>query len=189
MRAGELALLYLLVGMGASAAVLARHQAARAQRALDAALVLAFWPLYGPLLLLGSPAAAAPRGLAALAPGPALVERIGAGELRLVELDALLARPEHCETRALAREAELRAVGDEVGERLTQARVEAIRRLGERRQRLARELDQARELLVQLRLQSELVRLGDGADEESRALLAELSLKVECLDEIARALG
>lgn len=190
MKATELALLYLLVGLGASAAVLVRARAERTQRVLDAALVLAFWPLYGPFLLIGAGPGApssAPRGIAALAPGPdalaALAERIGLADRRLRDIDALLARPEHQEADARAREHALRAAGDPVGEKLAQGRVAAIRRLVEVRARLARELDQARELLVQLRLQGELVKLA-GTPSGSDELLEELRLRVETLDEI-----
>ncbi len=190
MRVAELATLYLLIGVGTSAAVLARARAERAQRTLDALLVLAFWPLYGPFLLLGATAPAAPAGLAALTPGAdtmaRLSARIGAAERRLAEIDALLARPEHREGDAVARAEALRAAGDGVGEKLAQGRVAAIRRLAEIRARFARELDQARELVVQLHLQGELVKLAGDPDGGNRELLAELTLKVECLEEIVR---
>lgn len=193
MRAAELTLFYALVGVGCAAAVVAQ---ARAQRALDALLVLLFWPLYGPFLLLGARGGAAGGGgrrgaLEGLAAGPELMAelegRVAAAERRLAEIDGMLARPELSEAEAERRERARAEAGDGVGEKLARGRLSAIRRLRELRQRYDRELEQVRELTLQLRLQGELVKLAGDPDGSTRELLAELTLRVECLDEIARA--
>lgn len=193
MRATELSILYVLVGVGCASAVVAQ---ARAQRALDALLVLLFWPLYGPFLLLGARVAAGPHtgrsasALDGLTAGPELLAelegRVAAAERRLAEIDGMLARPELSEVEATRRELERAEAGDGVGEKLARGRLSAIRRLRALRQRFSRELEQVRELTLQLRLQGELVKLAGDPDGSTRELLAELTLRVECLDEIAR---
>lgn len=194
MRATELSILYVLVGVGCASAVVAQ---ARAQRALDALLVLMFWPLYGPFLLLGARVAAGPdaarrsaSALDGLTAGPELLAelegRVAAAERRLAEIDGMLARPELSEVEATRREFERAEAGDGVGEKLARGRLSAIRRLQALRQRFSRELEQVRELTLQLRLQGELVKLAGDPDGSTRELLAELTLRVECLDEIAR---
>lgn len=98
----------------------------------------------------------------------------------------MLARPELSEVEATRRELERAEAGDGVGEKLARGRLSAIRRLQALRQRFSRELEQVRELTLQLRLQGELVKLAGDPDGSTRELLAELTLRVECLDEIAR---
>lgn len=190
MRLWELGLLYLLVGAGGAAAVLAKSRAEAAQRALDTALVLLFWPLYGPFLWMGSalarPGGASPLERLAADGREAIARRVDAAEAKLAELDALLSRPELSAAAAEARRTELRARGDAVGERLAHNRLRAIERVHEIRAHFARELDQVRELMLQLEVQGELVKLAGEGDGGTRELLAELSVKVECLDEIVR---
>jgi hypothetical protein len=126
MRLGELAAVYLLVGLGCAVASLAHR---RPGRAADALLLAALWPLYGPFLLLklkgGDHATSGAesvfvvalrraRGtpLGALLPDEAtvhgLAQRLRVAADKIAEIDGLLARPEFSETATLARLDELK---------------------------------------------------------------------------------
>jgi hypothetical protein len=202
MRLSELVLFYLLVGGGCGIAVVAL-KGASPPAFLDAAIIVPLWPLYGPFLLAQTagvatdPAAsndvlralAKVKGtpLAAFLPdetaGRALAQRIrGAGE-RIAEIDALLAQPEFSEADALARHDEFREKDAQVAGAALK-RVQNIRRLRALRDRFSRELDQVSELLKQLRIQAEVVRLSGTSQDGVRELVQELLARVEGLDEV-----
>jgi hypothetical protein len=205
-----LGLVYLLVGLGCAAAVLARGRGSW----LDAALLLLFWPLHGPFLLLSAspePALAAPARaqpgapgghdaglldalrraqgtpLAALLPdqetGRALAARLEQARRRVLEIDALLLQPAFSAQRALERQRELEQAGDRRAAQVAQGRVQHIERLKALRDRSQRELNEVGELIAQLRIQAEVVRLA-GADEDTRDLIGELMHRIEGLDAV-----
>lgn len=210
MNLAHLGALYLLVGLGCAGALIARD--GRAVQRLDAALLVLVWPLYGPLLLLqhapalatttarppsvGTPQpvdqldALAPLradGLGVLLPDEATGRRLSASmreaARRIDEIDALLAQPQHAEADALSRQHELSQRGDPDGAALIEHRLRMIRRLRDLRERLSRELAQLGELLSQLQLQAQVVRLS-GRDDDLRDLLDELLARQHGLDAI-----
>ena len=203
MRLPELLLLYFLVGGGCAVAVWAKR--ADAGRAVDAALLAGFWPLYGPFLLLGNPPASAKveeemeflsalrrasqTPLGKLLPDEttarALAARLRIAAGKVDEIDRLLARREFSEDAALERVRELEAKAASSRAIATASnRVQNIRRLRGLRDRFARELDEVKELLAQLVTQAEVVRLAGEADAEARELVRELVCRVEGLDEM-----
>jgi hypothetical protein len=202
MRLLELSVLYLLVGFGSAAAFLVMRRPVTAGSVADAALLGAFWPLYGPFLLLHGPPASAgatfqpavspgdpPPPLASLLPdletARALELRLSQAESRVAEIDRLLALAEFSEGSALARQAELEARGDDRAAATARQRVLAIRRLRQLRGRFATELTEISELLAQARIQAEVVRLaGEDDGHATRELIAELQLRLEALDEM-----
>lgn len=202
MRLPELVLLYVMVGGGCAVTLLAVRGHAGPQ-VFDAAMLVPLWPLYGPFLLAqgaplradGSASAELLRSLAKArgtpmaaflpdeAAGRALAQRIRSAGERIAEIDALLIQPEFSEDEALARADAFR----ERDERVAAAALERarnIRRLRALRDRFSRELDQVAELLKQLRIQSEVVRLAGAADDGVRELVHELLARVEGLDEV-----
>jgi hypothetical protein len=189
MRATELAILYVLIGSGAAVAWLVAAKG-RGTRVLDAVILVPFWPLYGPFLLLGQ--AEAGRGqsssLANLLPDGSLVrrltERLETAKSRIAEIDRTLAQPELDERAARIRLQELRERGDDRAAESVQARLTSIERLRRLRQRFSSELTEIDELLAQLRAQSEVVRLAGGADGDTRELVAEIVSRVDGLDAI-----
>jgi hypothetical protein len=206
MRLQELAIFYLVVGIGCGVAFVIRM--GRAQASLsDAILLVAFWPLYGPFLFLSAPAPTPPRSildalkkadgtpLSALLPDAAtatmLSERLTAAESKVREIEALLRQPEFSEEAAIARMKELEERGDTLAASMAQGRVQNIRRLRGLRDRFARELTEVGELLAQLRVQAELVRLSGAPEANSRDLTTLLIARVEglgaILDDDARA--
>lgn len=181
MKAEELALLYTLVGGGCALGLLARRGLGAA-RVIDAGLLAAFWPLYGPFLLLADrrperiSTVVAPDALAPVA------ERVTRAESRIREIERLLSLPEFSEEAALEREAELRREGHAAAAESALGRAQNIKRLRALRDRFRRELDHVAELLVQARVQSELVRLSGSADPGERDVIAELASRVQGLD-------
>jgi hypothetical protein len=63
-------------------------------------------------------------------------------------------------------------------------RIESIRRLAGVRADLLRGLAEAQELMAQLRVQQEVMRMTGGSSDEVRGLLLELESRVEALDEL-----
>ena len=182
MRALELGALWVVVGVGCAAALLWRQRGGW----LDAALLVPFWPLLLPFHLLAQspapPAAPARESaflealrrasgtpLASLLPSEAtaklLARRLRLAEERVAEIDRLLAQRDVSDERAPA------------------ARLRTIERIRALRERFARELDDVGELLVQLRLSAEVVRLAGATDDGTRELVANLVARVEGLDE------
>ncbi len=182
MRANELLILYVLIGIGSAAAF---TLLAKQKRLLDAAILVPFWPLYGPFLLLGR---AQPAQLGGLLPDGAIVgeltDRLATAKTRVQEIDAVLARPELDEPSARARMTELAERGDDRAAASVQARLTSIERLRRLRERFMCELTEIDELLAQLRVQSEVVRLAGGAETNTRELVEEIVHRVEGLDAI-----
>ncbi len=176
--------LYLLVGAG-----LATHRVVRGEATSkfgDAGLLLVFWPLYAPFLVQWQPEQAPVPGveneflealerasetpLGSLLPDRAqvrrLAEQLEAARLRADEIDALLLRPEFSEKNA------------------PMGRVRKIRYLRELGERTRRELDEIRELLAQLRVQAEVVRLAGDVDGTTRELTVDLLARIEGMDRV-----
>jgi hypothetical protein len=199
----ELGLLYGLVGLGCALAVMVARP--RDQRkVVDAVLMVALWPVYGPFVL------AAARGMDALPSGSEtaflvalrrasgtplavllpdrdtvrkLARRLRVAASKVEEIDGLLMRPEFDEREALERHAELRDKGaSDCALSAASMRAQNIRRLRGLRDRFSRELDEVGELLIQLRTQADVVRLAGIADAETRDLVQEIISRVEGLD-------
>ena len=62
-------------------------------------------------------------------------------------------------------------------------RLQLIERLARMRERFAREITQISELLTQLELQAEVIRLS-GGDDPTQELVDELMIRVQSLDEL-----
>lgn len=205
MKLPDLVLLYVLVGAGCGIAVVALR-GVRAPALLDAAIVVPLWPLYGPFLLAARAGAAGVgeaaasdellRALAKVRGTPVaaflpdedgarvLARRVALAGERIAEIDALLVQPEFSESDALARHEAYRERDARVAAAALE-RVKNIRRLRALRDRFSRELDQVAELLKQLRIQAEVVRLaGATGDAGVRELVGELLARVEGLDEV-----
>jgi hypothetical protein len=200
----ELTLIYLLVGLGCAIALAARG-GALGPRVLDASLALVLWPLIMPFALMRTsesrPTApqsavesafldairrAASTPLGRLLPDAdtarALGARLRAAAARVAEIDALLAQPDFSLERAHARRAELSQGGDRQALDAVDSRIQNLARLRALRDRFSRELDAVAELLAQLRIQAEVVRLAGGLDDDTRERVADLLSRVEGLD-------
>lgn len=199
MRLFELAVLYLAVGAGCALLIVVRRHAGT--RWWEPPLVLLFWPLYGPFLLSGPVSEGLGARtfeqvllqmegtpLSALLPErgevQALGRRLRLAATRIAEIDRLLVRPEFSQADATARAEAYRARGDARSAASAQGRLANIVRLRALRDRFARELDEVSELLDQLRVQAELVRLSGTPGEGSRELVTELLARVEGLDAV-----
>ena len=196
MRLVELAVLYLVVGAGAAAALLYRRRAV-----LDAILLVPFWPLLAPFQLfdasepragadfLAALEEAARTPLGKLLPAPAtmrqLAGRLAVASAKVAEIDRVLARREFDAGAAQAELTALRARdASELAVTSATLRVQNIRRLVALRDRFARELDDVRALLVQLETQVEVVRLAGAPDAAAADLVHELLARVEGLDQV-----
>lgn len=176
MRAAELFALYLVLGLGLTVAAVVK---ARTAGWLDAGLLFLFWPLYGPFLLV------APRATpAAAAIGAGMAERLAGLARRVAEIDGMLLQPDFHLEEAEARRARLLEAGDGPAAARVEARIESIRRLAGVRASLLRGLAEAEELMAQLRVQQQVMRMTGGSSDEVRGLLIELESRVEALDEL-----
>ena len=187
MRLGELLTLYLVAGLGSAAAWLLLRQGAG--RALDALVLVPFWPLYGPFLLVSVGAVRASAGPASLAPGElavALERRVAEAEARIREIDRLLGAPGLSEAATLARAEALEREGAHAAARAARARLEHLARLGALRGQMAAQVAEVRELLLQAKLQAEVLRLA-GGDADPGDLLLELRVRLETLDAVLAA--
>lgn len=194
----ELSILYALVGLGCAATfgVLRRGTIS----ALDVGLLLAFWPLYGPFMLVqgsskperpqkapASPHAAWCSPLDELMPDPELAarlaERLDFAAHKRDEIDRLLTLPEFSEQAA---EAHCVALADRPESRaatVAQSRLANIRRLRRMRDQFVTELDDIQALITQLRVQAEVLRIAGGGD-DGQELVHELIARVEGLDAV-----
>ncbi len=201
MNLASLALLYALVGLGCACVALARRRFA------DALLLAALWPLVGPFLLLAQAPAdlvapdqheaaflaalrrASGTPLASLLPDAAtvraLADRLRVAAAKVTEIDALLARPDFDEAAAAARHAALAARdASETALSAAAMRLQNIRRLRALQRRFTRELEEVGELLGQLTMQAEVVRLAGAPDASTAELVRELVCRVEGLDAV-----
>jgi len=213
MNVNALAILYGLIALGCVIAAALRPE----RRLVDLVLLVLLWPLYAPFYFARAPAlapsparatasereleqdllAALRRAsgtpLADILPdaetGGALAARLRSARAKLEEIDALLARPDFSAASATARQEQLERDGDERAAAIAAGRVQSIRHLVELRDRFRRDLDQVRELVAQLRIQAEVVRLAQSCDDGTRGLVAELCARVEGLDELLATLA
>jgi hypothetical protein len=204
MRIAELVALYALVGAGCAALVLKRRGIGPVQ-AGEAVLAFGLWPLYGPFLLLEHEEGGATETdderrflqvlehlggtpLAALLPDRETVRllsrRLRLASDRLGEIDRLLATPEFSEEEARGRVHGHRANGDERAAVVALSRADNIVRMRHLRDRFRGDIAQIRELLGQLRVQAEVVRLSGAADGGTRELVGEIVARVEGLDSV-----
>jgi hypothetical protein len=187
MRLADLAVLYLLTGAGAAVAALCMRRTL-----VDALLLVPFWPLYGPFLLMAASAPSELGALAALLPDEEvqrqLADRLRVARGKVLEIDGLLARADFSEDGAERRLAELRAAdASETAITAVTLRLANLRRLRALRARFVRELDEVGELLAQLRTQAEVLRLGGARDPTTTELVRELCARVEGLDQVIDA--
>lgn len=206
MRLTELAALYALVGVGCALSTLLIRRKVSLSILLDTALVGTLWPLYGPFLLFrmseksqlqppllpdqslqSALQRASGTPLASLLPdrdsAQALQHRLSLAQSRVSEINNLLAQPDFCEEAAQARQQELAQRGDKRAAATAQRRVQSIGRLRQLRDSFSRELSEISELLVQLRIQAEVVRLS-GTQDNPGDLMGELVLRLQSLDEM-----
>lgn len=176
MRAAELMALYLVLGVGLAAAAVLK---ARTAGWLDAGLLFLFWPLYGPFLLVAPRPTATPLSL-----GEGMAQRLEGLERRVAEIDGVLAQPDFHLGEAEARRSRLLEAGDAPAAARVTGRIESIQRLAGVRADLLRGLAEARELMAQLRVQQEVMRMTGGSSDEVRGLLLELESRVEALDDL-----
>ena len=206
MSLGVLGVCYLAVGV---AIALGAAVARRLSSAADAILLVGMWPLWAPLALArpahGAGAADDPRErelLAALARAKdsplasvlpdadnarVLAARLREAGVRLVDLDAVLARPDFDPAAAEQRAAELAARGAMTAAATAQRRVRTLGQLRALRERYRAELDEVHELIAQLVAQAELVRLQPSIAHASGELVRELVAQIEGLDDLFAA--
>ena len=202
MKIPELAFLYLLVGAGCAAYAWTKLQGTR--RFASAALCIPFWPLLLPSLLAGATndddtsdderhfldvlARIDGTPLASLLPDRTTVlllsKRLRTASDRVIEIDRLLERPEFSQADAEVRLGQLRLTGDAAAAAAVQSRVQNIARLRMLRKRFSSEIEAIHELLSQLRVQAELVRLSGAADAGSRELVGNVLARIDGLDTV-----
>jgi hypothetical protein len=115
--------------------------------------------------------------------GRRLARRMSMAEARVGEIDALLEKERFDEARALERQAELRESGDEKAAAMIDGRVQIIRRLRAMRDQWSSEIQTIGELLTQLEIQAEVVRLSGMGDGDTRELVEELVTRIQGLDD------
>lgn len=181
MGTAELAVVYVLIGSGAAIVMMVRGD--RPNRILDAAILVPFWPLYAPFLLL----VPQPSGVVRILPDEhVLAARLSTVRDRIGEIDRLLERPEFSESVTVSRRKLLTESGDTRAAQAAEARLTNIRRVRALRDRYTRELTEVDELLAQLSVQSEVVRLA-GNPASLDDLVQEIIHRVEGLDTILAA--
>lgn len=203
MNLGVLGIFYALVGVGCAAALCSKSGK---KFGVDTLLVLALWPLYAPFVfskegdearVKASESARAPDDLldalrrarqaplAQLLPGEdagqQLAQRLEVAALRVEEIDGLLSKPEYSRAAAARRQQELLDAGDQSSARMIESRLQIIERLGEMRERFSREINQISELITQLQLQAEVVRIA-GSEGTAPELVDEIMVRVHSLD-------
>ena len=188
MRMLELTTLYLVVGLGISVALVLKAQASK----LDVALLLPFWPLYAPVLLVSRipELTRAPTVTGLLAPAEVferLEERLKMVQGRVSELDQLLREPAICLQTAKRRARELRQRGDVRAAASAEGRQASIQRLHALRARYVQELVEVEELMAQLRVQQEVVRRLGRPPADAQDLMFEVEARIEGLEQIVEA--
>lgn len=167
----------------------------------DVVLLVLLWPIAAPMVLFGHRTDDAGEGelvsalaraqdspLASVLPD-AETARVLQGRLReagarMVELDAVLARPDFDPSAAERRATELSARGATAAAATAQLRVRTLGQLRALRERYRTELDEVRELIAQLVTQAELVRLQPSIAHASGELVRELVSRVEGLGDL-----
>lgn len=206
-----LAVLYVGVGAGWAAAFVVLRRPGPAEAIREVALLVPFWPMYGPFMgpepepeEIPGGRAPTPEGddplvatlrlargapLAALLPDERqarrLVAQVESAVTRLGEIDALLSHPDFSPEAAQARIEALDGAGQPGAARAARGNLKNIERLVGLRARAWGELQEVGELMRQLRLQAEVLRLSEGqsaALPATRALAQALVLRVEGLE-------
>jgi hypothetical protein len=166
----------------------------------DTLLLVGMWPLWGPLAftradldhreheLLGALARAQTSPLAAMLPDAdtarVLASRLREANQRLVDLDAILARPDFDPAIVEQRAKDLVARGALAAAATAELRVKTLGQLRTLRERYRSELDEVHELIAQLVTQAELVRLQPAIAHSTGELVRELVTRVEGLDDL-----
>jgi hypothetical protein len=205
-----LSLLYLFIGFGCTFALYTKKKAEIS--AFDVLLLLALWPLYGPLLFMSKSTSpervknphaeaflaavrrAAGTPLAKLLPDQPeilrLSQQLQLASEKIIEVEQLLSRQEFSQEATLARVEELKQ--KKASERAISAasqRLQNIEQLQNIKHRFVQELDEVEELLAQLTAQAEVTRLAGSSDEGASRLVKELLQRVEtfgqALDEVS----
>ncbi len=177
MRTAELGVIYILVGMGVTVAALLR---ARTQGWMNAGLLLFFWPLYGPFILMNPVLQGSEFSGAFMVEG--VSQRLEELSARAQQIKELLSKPDFQLEAAKTLSSEHEARGETKAAARVHARIESILRLKRHQTALADQLAEARELMAQLRVQSEVIRVAGGSDADTAALVQELECRVEGLD-------
>lgn len=166
----------------------------------DALLLVGMWPLWAPLAftradvdereqeLLSALARARTSPLGSMLPDAdtarVLAERLREASLRLVDLDAVLARTDFDPAAVEQRVVDLAARGAYGAAATAELRVKTIGQLRALRERYRSELDEVHELIAQLVAQAELVRLQPSIAHSSGELVQELVTRVEGLGDL-----
>ena len=209
MNLSQLGILYILLGVGCVVALLVMRRGQA--RILDLALLAVAWPLYAPFILardmeeadFSAPKAHEPSGgqdlldalrraggapLAQLLPdvatGQRLAARLDVATRRVDAIDALLGQEQYSERLAVERQQQLLASGDARAAAMVDSRLQIIRRLRKMREQFGKEINQISELLTQLRIQAEVVRIAGASDDDTRELVGELVARIQGLDEL-----
>lgn len=197
MTLGALGLGYLGVG---AAVALAIALARGLPRAGDLVLLVAMWPIWAPIALARADvdhreqelvhalARAQSSPLAGMLPDAdsarVLASRLREASQRLVELDAVLARPDFDPGVVGTRAKDLAARGALAAAATAELRVRTLGQLRALRERYRTELDEVHELIAQLVAQAELVRLQPAIAQSSAELVRELVARVEGLGDL-----
>ncbi|MEO1269550.1 MAG: hypothetical protein AAFX99_15805 [Myxococcota bacterium] len=206
-----LLVLYILIGFGCATALVATQGWQRSSP-LDLLLLIGVWPLFGPFVLtrhtsepphpipppmsnpddpedlLSALRHAGGGPLAALLPdaetGQHLARRLQVARERVREIDRLFTLEHYNEKAALAHQRELHACGDTRSAAMIDSRLQIIRRLRRLRERFNQDIHQIREILTQLHIQAELVRIAGTADRGTRDMVEELVERIQGLEEV-----
>ncbi len=207
MNVWALGVMYVFIGIGCVLALVVRGGKGRASW-VDSGLLLAFWPLFAPFVfaraeappperpepggeqeavdLLDALRRAGGTPLASLLPdieaGRRLARRLSVAERHVREIDRLLEMPQYSEGEASDRQEALRAQGDARSAEMIDNRVQIIRRLKKLREQFSKEINQIEEILTQLQLQAELVRMAGIAGDDTRGLVLDLVTRIQGLE-------
>lgn len=195
MKFAQILVLYGLLGIGCVGALL--RQKGRAARPIDLLLTLVAWPLLAPFMLLHKESddllepLRADTPLASLLPDPdtgrRLQERLDLAARRIEEIDGLLTQPDYDLGRVHARHQALLETGNTEAAAMIEQRAGLIRRLRSLRNRFSQEIEQITELLTQLKLQAEVVRIAGSSDSDTQSLLHELVSRIQGLESFLEA--
>lgn len=113
-----------------------------------------------------------------------LMTRMKMAHERAHEIERLLERDAYSERGARERQLELRQRGDEESAQMVEQRLQMIGRLKRMRADFTRELTQIEEIMTQLALQAEMVRLAGSVNDDTREMALELVTRLQGLEEV-----
>lgn len=113
-----------------------------------------------------------------------LMARMKMAHERAHEIERLLERDAYSERGARARQLELRQRGDEESAQMIEQRLQMIGRLKRMREDFTRELTQIEEIMTQLTLQAEMVRIAGSVNDDTREMALELVTRLQGLEEV-----